>query len=97
VPLDGSTVAAIAHGNPFPRNVVPPESIFAVVDQNPRKFWPGRVGQCYDPDSLPLVFSSKGNLSPCEGAISFWLRPQFRGDDRHLYSEQRRHDDQSIS
>ena len=57
----------------------------AVVDQHSRRFWPGRVGQCYDPGNQPLVFSSKGNLSPREVRISFWLQPQFRGADKGLY------------
>jgi hypothetical protein len=85
LPLDGSTTAAIAAGNAYARETTSPESILTLVETQRPKFYPGRVGRCYEVGDTPLVFPSKGNLSAREGAISFWLHPQFRGDDKNLY------------
>ena len=84
LPLDGSTTAAIAGGRST-RETTSLESILTLVETQRPKFYPGLAGRCYDVGDSPLVFSSKGNFSPREGTISFWLHPQFRGDDKKLY------------
>ena len=49
------------------------------------RFSLGKVGQCCDVGDSPLVFRCAGNFRADEGACSFWICPQFRGDDTNLY------------
>jgi beta-galactosidase len=85
LPLDGSTTAALAGGNPVPRLAGEADTILTLVNIERKRFAPGKVGECYDVDEAPLVFNCAGNFRADEGACSFWLNPDFRGDDRALY------------
>ena len=85
LPLDGSTVAAIAGGSSTPQFGGQPDSILTLVDRTQQRFAPGKVGQCHDMGSMPLIFRCDGNFHPDEGTASFWLNPHFRGDDKNIY------------
>ena len=85
LPLDGTTVAAIAGGEAHPRHAVATDVLLAIVDARRKVFLPGRVGLCYEVGDRPLEFQCAGNFRPDEGACSFWLSPQFRGDDTAIY------------
>ena len=85
LPLDGTTAAAIAGGEPHPRHAVATDVLLAIVGARRKAFLPGRVGLCYEVGDRPLEFQCRGNFRPDEGACSFWLSPLFRGDDTALY------------
>ena len=86
LPLDGSTTAAVAGGIPSPRFAGERDVILTLVRLQENRFAPGKVGQCYDVGDAPLVFQCAGNFRADEGACSFWLSPDFRGDDTNLYA-----------
>ena len=85
LPLDGSTTAAIAGGGRRPRLVGQEDVILMLAAMAKKDFGPGKVGLCYKVGDSPLVFRCAGNFRPDEGACSFWLNPEFQGDDKNLY------------
>jgi beta-galactosidase len=85
LPLDGSATAVIAKGDPEPLFALHNDSILAIVDMQKRTFTQGKVGQGYQINETPLIFRCKGNFRPDEGTCSFWLNPDFRGDDTNIY------------
>ena len=85
LPLDGTTTAAIAGGDPFPRQLIARETILTLADLEHRPFLPGKVGRCYEAERTPLVYQCAGNFDAAEGTMSLWLSPNFRGDDTSLY------------
>src|SRR5271157_3020756 len=68
LPLDGSTMAAIASGSPEPQHSVRADVILTLVDLTSHKFSPGKVGQCCDLDAAGLVYQCTGNFRADEGA-----------------------------
>jgi hypothetical protein len=85
LPLDTSTRAVAAAGAADRLQAVAKESILTLVEQGRPRFFAGQVGQAYDPGGTPLLYPSTGNFSPTAGALSLWIGPQFRGDDKNLY------------
>ena len=85
LPLDGTSTAAIAGGGRHPRHTSESDAILTLVELGRPQFAPGRVGQCSEARQAPLVFPCRGNFRPDEGAVSLWLCPEFRGDDKGIY------------
>jgi beta-galactosidase len=85
LPLDGSTRAAVAAGSPSAAFTTEPDVLFTLINMERKPFVPGRVGTAYEVGNSPLVYRCAGNFRPDEGSCSFWVGPQFRGDDPALY------------
>lgn len=86
LPLDGNTTAAVAEGAAAPRFAGQRDDILTLVSLQRQRLLPGKVGQCYDVGDSPLVFRCAGNFRADEGACSFWLSPDFAGDNTNLYA-----------
>ncbi len=84
LPLDGTTTAAIAGGSPQAKRIARPDAILTLVDLASRRFSPGKAGQCCDLAVAGLTYPCAGNFRADEGACSFWINPDFRGDDKDL-------------
>lgn len=85
LPLDGSTRAVVAAGSPSAAFSTESDVLFTLLNMERKAFVPGRVGSAYEVGNSPLVYRCAGNFRPDEGTCSFWVSPQFRGDDRNLY------------
>ena len=88
LPFEGSTSAALAGGSraPVPNVTAPTDTILQLLSLQQPRFLPGKVGRCYDIGDQPLVYECAGNFRADEGTCSFWVSPEWRGDDRNLYS-----------
>ncbi|NOY80624.1 MAG: hypothetical protein GXP31_06420 [Kiritimatiellaeota bacterium] len=86
LPFDGAVEAALAGGpTRRPQRSSGLDSIPALADRAPGRFTPGIVGQAFRIADGPLLFSCAGNFRPDEGTVSFWINPDFRGDDTNIY------------
>ena len=85
LPLDGSTTAAIARGEPRRRATTYGDPILTLLAEQRPRFGPGKVGPCYEVEDRALVFEAKGNFRPDEGTCAFWVNPNFRGDSKEIY------------
>jgi len=85
LPLDGSTAAAIARGEPRPRPTTHGDLILTLLAEERSRFGAGKVGQCYEVEDAALVFEAEGNFRPDEGTCAFWICPNFRGDSKEIY------------
>jgi beta-galactosidase len=88
LPLDNSTVAALAGGarQPVRKVVGQTDTILELLSLRRPRFVAGKVGPGYDIGDQPLVYECAGNFRADEGTCSFWVSPDWRGDDRNLYS-----------
>ncbi len=82
LPLDGTTDAAICGGT---GEALQDEMILAEAHRGRKRQPVGQVGQCYDADQAALLYGAEKNFHATEGTCAFWVQPQFRGDDKHLY------------
>jgi hypothetical protein len=88
LPLDGTDHAAVAGGSRLPvRNVTgQTDTILELLSRRGARFVTGQVGQGVDIGDQPLVYECAGNFRADEGTCSFWVSPDWRGDQRDLYS-----------
>ncbi len=86
LPFDGTVDAALTGGpTRRPQRSAGPDSILALADRAPDRFTPGVVGRAFRIVDSPLLFSCTGNFRADEGTVSFWINPDFRGDDTDIY------------
>ena len=85
VPFDGTDNAAIFGGGRTPQLAAALDPILAIAGRKERRFFPGKVGLCYDATKTPRIFRCRGNFRADEGAFSMWISPRFRGDDTNIY------------
>lgn len=88
LPLDGTDIAAVAGGSRLPvRNVTgQTDTILELLSRRGARFAAGKVGQCVVIGDRPLVYECAGNFRADEGTCSLWVCPEWRGDQRDLYS-----------
>ncbi|MBI2300622.1 MAG: hypothetical protein HYU66_17070, partial [Armatimonadetes bacterium] len=88
LPFEGSATAPVAGGSPQPirRSVGQSDTILDLLALGRERFVPGRVGRACDIGDQPLAYECAGNFRAAEGTASFWVSPDWRGDDHTRYS-----------
>lgn len=88
LPFEGTARAPLAGGSgvPIRRSVGQSDTILDLLALGRERFVPGRVGLACDIGDQPLAYECAGNFRADEGTASFWVNPEWRGDDRNLYS-----------